>query len=145
MRLVLEKVIIAEQARVFRFFADPRNRPLWQRSLGSVTLQAAGKPRLGMRWHESPGGLVRVDVEITCFEPPKRWAERGVSRLGRLDLSLTFVPEEKATRVVLDAELELTWPLRSVSSLAKPLMAREMQHDLSQACQILEREGVRRA
>ena len=81
-------------------------------------------------------------MEIICFEPPTRWAERGISRVGELDLSLGFGAEGEATRIVLDAELKLAWPVRWAGRFAKPLMAREMKHDLARARRILEAERV---
>jgi len=39
MYIELERSIAAPSSKVFRFFADPQNRPLWQRSLKSVSVQ----------------------------------------------------------------------------------------------------------
>lgn len=138
MHLELERVILAPPLRVFEFFADPRNRPRWQRSLSSVTMLTQGEPGLGTRWQESPPGLGVVTMEITAFEPPTRWAERGVSKVGRLDLCLRFSTEGEGTRLRLDADLELPSFLRWGVGLAKPFMLREVRNDLARAAEILD-------
>ncbi len=140
MHIELESLVAAPASRVFQFFADPRQRPRWQRSLSDVTLETSEAPQLGTRWRESPAGLGTVHMEITTFDPPHRWAERGVSRLGRLDLTLTFHPEGASTRVVLHADLALPRLLALGAALVKPLMAREIKNDLARAASILEDE-----
>jgi hypothetical protein len=123
---------------VFRFFADPKNRPLWQRGLKSVSVQTPGEPGLGTRWLEAPLGLTTIELEVTAFEPPSRWAERGHSRFGSLELTLNFGAEGNTTRVSLLAWLRVARLLRPGAALAKPLIAREIKNDLARAARILE-------
>lgn len=140
MRIHLEHVIHASQEHVFAFFANPHQRPRWQRSLSSVSVETPGEPRRGTRWRESPTGLGVVSMEITVFDPPHRWAERGVSKAGQLDLLLIFHGEGARTRLVLDAELTLPRLLALGAPLAKPFILREIRHDLACAGRIVEEQ-----
>jgi len=138
MEIRLDQVIAAPPERVFHFFADPRQRPRWQRSLSQISLLTPGEPGLGTRWRESPVGLGAVTLEVTTHEPPRQWAERGSSALGELHLTLAFTPEGAGTRVALNATFGFPRPLRVVAWLMKPLILREIQNDMARAARILE-------
>jgi uncharacterized protein YndB with AHSA1/START domain len=138
MHFALSQRIKSPPLRVFEFFADPHNRPHWQRSLKSVAVETPGRPRLGTRWRESPLGLGSVAMEITAFEAPYRWSERGSSSFGSLELTLTFAAEASGTEVLLTSDLVLRAPLLLLEPLLKPLLRREMKQDLARAASILE-------
>jgi hypothetical protein len=97
-----------------------------------------GEPGLGSRWRESPVGLGEVTLEITTYDPPRQWAERGTSTLGKLELTLTFTPEGTGTRVTLNASLGFPRPLRLGAWLTKPLILREIKSDMARAARLLE-------
>jgi len=137
-----ERVIGAPPHQVFAFLSEPRNRPKWQRSLRRVEVLSRGETRLGTEWRETPFGIGTVAMRITEYDPPKRWAERGTSPLGRLDLTLTFEAVENRTRLRVDVQLE-TWPLvRFLARMGRPLMLREIRNDLAMAADILEHGNI---
>jgi hypothetical protein len=80
-------------------------------------------------------------MEISEFQSPTRWAERGRSKLGQLDLALSFAAEGETTRMLLEATFDLRWPLSWCSLVAKPMMLRGIRKDLERAASILEREA----
>ena len=138
MQIRLDEVIAAPPDRVFHFFSDPRQRPRWQRSLNRVSMLTPEEPGLGTRWRESPLGLGAIALEISAYDPPSQWAERGSSPLAQLELSLTFTPDGTGTRVALNATLRFARVLRVGAWLMKPLITREMQNDMARAARILE-------
>ena len=62
---------------LFRFLADPHNRPLWQASLRSVTDVDAGEPRAGMQWRDVTRFGVRPWMELTDLVPFRVIGEAG--------------------------------------------------------------------
>ena len=136
-RIELNKTLRVPPASAFEYFADPRNRPNWQRSLRRVELITAGPPALGTRWREWPLGLGEVELEIVRFERDRVWAEEAQTRLGRLTLVLVFEPAPTGTRLGVEATLTLppwaSWADRAVA----PLVRREIEGDLQRAARAL--------
>lgn len=125
--------------KVFRYLADPRNRPEWQSSLLSVTLVDRGEPRVGMTWRDNTMAGVRPTMEITQLVPFKLWVEESRWRGIRAALTLRFTAITGGCRV--DAEGSLAgdgpWsvPVRAAGKLAGPAI----RHDLGRAGEILTR------
>ncbi len=84
---------------MFRYLADPRNRPEWQSSLLSVTLLDRGEPRVGMSWRDNTMVGMRPTMEITELQPFRLWAEEGGWRGVRATLTLRFTAIAPGCRV----------------------------------------------
>lgn len=125
---------------MFRYLADPRNRPEWQSSLMSVTLEDRdAEPHVGLTWRDNTMAGVRPTMTITEMAPFTLWAEEGTWRGIVATLRLRFTATTSGTRV--DATGSLTgsgpWsvPVRVAGRLAGPAI----RHDLGRAGEILTR------
>lgn len=123
--------------RVFDYLADPRNRPEWQPSLMSVTLRDRGEPGLGTTWRETTVVGVRPRMEITAFEPPTLWAERGRWHGVSATLALRFVPDGSGCRILADGEVLGSGPWALPARLAGRLAGKAIAADLRRAGRVL--------
>ncbi len=125
--------------KVFRYLADPRNRPEWQSSLLSVTLLDRGEPRVGMTWRDNTMAGVRPTMEITELVPFRLWAEESRWRGIDAALTLRFTAIARGCRVdalgSLTGEGRWSIPVRGAGKLAGPAI----RHDLGRVEEILTR------
>lgn len=130
--------------KVFRYLADPRNRPEWQSSLLSVTLFDRGEPRVGTTWRDNTMTGLRPTMEITELVPFKLWAEVGHWRGVTASLTLRFTAITAGCRVDAVGTLSGTgpWsvPVRAAGKVAGPAI----RHDLGRVGEILTRGRLQR-
>jgi uncharacterized membrane protein len=122
---------------VYRYLADPLNRPEWQLSLRSVTVLDPGEPRVGMRWAETAVPAVRSQMQITRMEPFRVWAESGSWRgiTAELTLHFTAVPEGCRVSAQVSVSGRGGWSL--IARTAARLAPRVVRSDLDRAGRIL--------
>lgn len=74
---------------LFDYLSDPRRRPDWQASLSSVA-HVQGQGELGTTWTDVTAVGARPVLEVTGYERPRVWIERGnwrgITAVLRLDL-----------------------------------------------------------
>ena len=130
--------------KVFRYLADPRNRPEWQSSLLSVTLVDRGEPRVGMTWRDNTMVGLRPTLEITELVPFKLWAEVGHWRGITASLALHFTAISIGCRVDAVGSVSGSggWstPVKAAGKLAGPAI----RHDLGRVGEILTRGRLQR-
>lgn len=130
--------------KVFRYLADPRNRPEWQSSLLSVTLFDRGEPRVGMTWRDNTMAGVRPTMEITEMVPFRLWTEVGHWRGITAMLSLRFTAISIGCRVdalgSIDGSGVWSLPVKAAGRLAGPAI----RHDLARAGDIVTRGRLQR-
>jgi uncharacterized protein YndB with AHSA1/START domain len=138
MKTHLSILLPAPRRVLFAFLADPRNRPRWQSSIVSLEMTSDGAPRVGTTWTEHARGFGRFEMEITECVEGTRWAERGRSRTGAIELALTLDDgaEPGTTRVDLALVLRLSGPLQVLSWLAPPVLRPLMKSDLRRAARL---------
>lgn len=99
-------------AEVFAFFSDPANDPRWRPQVTEIARE--GTAAVGTRVHQvvaGPGGRgIPADIEITRYEPPTRYAFRGVAGPVRPVGEFTFTPagDGASTSVTFSLSAELT-------------------------------------
>lgn len=132
--------IAVPPAVAFDYLGDPRNRPEWQSSLLSVTLRdRSAEPHLAMAWRETTMVGVRPRMEITRFERPDVWAERGSWRGVEATLVLRFEERTAGCRVVADGSIGGRGAYAVPAALAGRLAGLAIGADLRKAAKILER------
>src|SRR5512141_1500009 len=87
---------------LFRFFAEPRNRPLWQSSLRDVTDVDPGEPRAGRRWLDVTKAGVRPRMQLTEVVPYRVITEIGTWRGVEGLLTLRFVKTGQGCRLTAE-------------------------------------------
>jgi hypothetical protein len=146
MQFVLVETLAAPREALFDIISDPRRRTEWQSSLRSVHVASEGAPRRGTRWHEFTRGGLRFDLEITEFERPLRWAERGRGRAADAGIDVRFEegPTRGTTRLVIDVEVTLKGLLKLAGPMVRRLMALALRSDLGKVAELARgKAGVR--
>lgn len=138
MQFVVVETLQAPREALFDIISDPRRRAEWQSSLRSVHVASEGKPRRGTRWHEYTRGGLRFDLEITEFERPVRWAERGGGRAADAALEVRFEegPTRGSTRLVIDVEVTLKGVLKLAGPMLRRLMPLALRGDLARVADL---------
>jgi len=138
MQFVVVETLNAPREAVFDVVSDPRRRTEWQSSLRSVHVHGSGKPGLGMRWYEYTRGGLRFDLEITAFERPSRWAERGGGRAANAALDVRFDegPTRGSTRLVIEVDVTLKGVLKLAEPMVRRLMPLALRGDLARVVEL---------
>lgn len=129
--------------QVFAYVIDPRTMPEWQHGCVSGHLDGP-TTRIGSRCTtvRRIGGREReVTTEITQYDPPRRWADRGLEGPIRALVAVTVVPI--ANRSGSRVTIELDFAGHGVGKLLVPLIvrrqaAREMPGNMARLKQRLE-------
>jgi uncharacterized protein YndB with AHSA1/START domain len=126
---------------LFRFLAEPRNRPLWQASLRTVTDVDAGEPRPGMQWRDVTRVGVRPWMEITELTPYRVLAETGTWRGVDGLLTMRFVGTPQGTRVTVEGRILGHGPFALAAAVSGRLAPETIRKDLLRASDVL-RQGA---
>jgi uncharacterized protein YndB with AHSA1/START domain len=128
---------------VFDYVTDPSTMPEWQQGCVSGKLDTP-TTRLGSKCTtvRKIGGRERaVTTEITEYDPPRRWADRGIDGPIRAIVAVTVEPLADGSRSRLTIELDFTG--HGIGKLLVPLVvrgqaAREMPENMKRLGQRLE-------
>ena len=127
---------------VFRYLADPRNRPEWQSSLMSMRLDDVdAEPAVGLRWSETTMVGLRAHMAITELEPFRLLGESG--RLGGITgtLVLHFTARSGGCRVRVEGTMAARGLLRLVAAAAARTAGPVAASDLRRAGRVLSARG----
>jgi uncharacterized protein YndB with AHSA1/START domain len=128
---------------VFAYVTDPSTMPEWQHGCVSGRLDAA-TTRVGSKCTtiRRIGGREReVTTEITEYDPPHRWADRGVDGPVRAIVAVAVEPLADRSRARLTIDLDFTG--QGIGKLLVPLIVRrqaagEMPENMRRLKQRLE-------
>lgn len=128
---------------VFTYVTDPRTMPEWQQGCMSGRLDtpttSVGSKCTTVR---AIGGRQReVTTEITEYDPPRRWADRGIEGPIRAIVAVTVEPLADGSRSRLTIDLDFTG--HGIGKVLVPLVvrrqaAREMPENMRRLKQRLE-------
>ena len=124
-------------ATLFRFLADPHNRPLWQASLKTVTDVDGGEPQLGMQWRDVTKVGIKPAMEITELTPFRVISETGTWRGVDGLLTLRFVKTQLGTRVTADGRLIGHGPFGLAAAVSGRWAPETIRKDLLRASEVL--------
>ncbi|WP_282580331.1 SRPBCC family protein [Nocardioides sp. InS609-2] len=127
---------------VFRYLADPRNRPEWQSSLLSVQLEDGdAEPRLGLSWSETTVIGMRAHLEITELVPYRVLGESA--RMGGIDgtLVLRFKARTGGCRIEVEGVMSAGGLMRYAAAAAARVASRVAISDLKRAGRVLSTRG----
>lgn len=121
---------------VFAYVTDPTHMPEWQQGCLSGALDGP-TTRLGSRCttvRRIGGGERSVTTEITEYDPPRRWADRGIDGPVRALVGVTVEPLADGTRSRVTIVLDFAG--HGIGKLLVPLVvrrqaAREMPANMS--------------
>jgi uncharacterized protein YndB with AHSA1/START domain len=128
---------------VFPYVIDPSTMPEWQQGVVRGHMDGA-TTRVGSKCTtiRRIGGREReVITEITEYDPPRRWADRGISGPIRAIVAVTVEPLADGSRSKVTIEVDFTG--HGIGKLLVPLIvrrqaAREMPENMTRLKQRLE-------
>jgi uncharacterized protein YndB with AHSA1/START domain len=109
---------------VFAYVIDPRTFPEWQQGVVSGHMDAP-TTRVGSKCTtiRRIGGREReVNTAITEYDPPQRWADRGIDGPIRAIVAVTVEPLADGSRSRLTIEVDFTG--HGIGRLLVPLIVR---------------------
>jgi hypothetical protein len=124
-------------AVLFRYLADPGNRPAWQSSLKAVVDVDPGEPREGMRWRDVTKVGVRPHLELTELVPFRVLSEVGTWHGVEGHLTLRFVQVGDGTRVTAEGKVVGRGPYAVAAAVAGRLAPATIKADLERASERL--------
>jgi uncharacterized protein YndB with AHSA1/START domain len=124
-------------AVLFRYLADPRNRPEWQSSLRSVTDVDPGEPHAGMQWRDVTKVGIKPWMEITELTPYRVLSETGTWRGVDGLLTLRFVKTQQGTRVTAEGRLIGHGPFALAAAVSGRWAPETIRKDLLRASEVL--------
>jgi len=122
---------------LFRFLADPRNRPLWQSSLRTVADVDAGEPHAGQHWRDVTKVGIKPWMELTEVVPFRVISETGTWRGVDGLLSLRFLKTSQGTRVTAEGRLIGHGPFGLAASVSGRWAPETIRKDLLRASDVL--------
>jgi ligand-binding SRPBCC domain-containing protein len=127
---------------VFAYVTDSETLPEWQTNTVSVINETGGPLRQGSRLrevHRAPLGREAASlVEVSAFEPNKRFDLRILEGPLPIDASHTFTAENDGTRIDFAAEGQPGGPMRLLEPLLARLLHRQFEGYYAQLKQNLE-------
>jgi uncharacterized protein YndB with AHSA1/START domain len=126
---------------VFRFLADPRNRPLWQASLRAVDDVDAGEPRVGMTWRDVTKVGIKPSMTITELAPYRLLTETGSWRGVDGLLTLRFVKTRSGTRLTAEGRMVGHGAFAVAAVVTNRLAPETIRKDLLRASDVLRASG----
>jgi uncharacterized protein YndB with AHSA1/START domain len=126
-----------EPATLFQFLAEPRNRPLWQSSLRTVTHIDAGEPHPGMHWRDVTKVGIRPQMQLTELVPYRVIAETGT--WGGVDglLTLRFVKTSQGCRLTAEGRLIGHGVFKVAAAVSGRFAPETIRKDLLRASEVL--------
>jgi uncharacterized protein YndB with AHSA1/START domain len=125
-------------ATLFRFLADPHNRPLWQTSLRTVTDCQDGDPHRGMQWRDVTRVGIKPWMEITELTPYRVITETGSWHGVDGLLTLRFVKTGKGTRITAEGRLIGHGPFARAAAMSGRWAPETIRKDLLRASEVLD-------
>ena len=122
---------------LFRFLADPRNRPLWQASLRTVTDVDDGEPHPGMQWRDVTKVGLKPWMELTDLVPFRLIGEAGTWHGVDGLLNLRFLKVQQGTRITAEGRLIGRGPFAVAAAVSGRWAPETVRKDLQRASQIL--------
>jgi uncharacterized protein YndB with AHSA1/START domain len=122
---------------VFRFLADPRNRPMWQASLRAVADVDEGEPRVGMRWRDVTKVGIRPHMEITELTPYRLLVETGTWRGVDGVLTMRFLKIQEGTRLTAEGRMVGRGAFAIAAAVTNRLAPQTIRKDLLRASEVL--------
>jgi uncharacterized protein YndB with AHSA1/START domain len=123
--------------QLFQFLAEPRNRPLWQHSLRTVTDVDEGQPHVGQQWRDVTKVGIRPAMELTELTPYRVIAETGTWRGVDGLLTLRFLKTAHGTRLTAEGRLIGHGPFALAAAVSGRWAPETIRKDLLRASDVL--------
>lgn len=124
-------------AVLFRYLAEPRNRPEWQSSLRSVIDVDPGEPHAGMHWRDVTKVGIKPQMQLTEVTPFRTLTELGTWYGVDGLLTLHFLKVGGGTRVTAEGQVTGRGPFAVAAAVAGRFAPGSIKADLERAARTL--------
>jgi len=125
---------------LFRFLAEPRNRPRWQSSLRTVADIDRGEPHPGQHWRDVTKVGIRPQMQLTELVPYRLISETGHWHGVDGLLSLKFLKIQQGTRVTAEGRLIGRGAFALAAAVSGRWAPETIRKDLLRASEVLSQE-----
>jgi uncharacterized protein YndB with AHSA1/START domain len=122
---------------LFRFLAEPRNRPRWQSSLRTVVEIDPGDPHPGMHWRDVTKAGIRPHMQLTELVPYRVITEIGTWRGVDGVLTLRFLKTAQGTRLTAEGRLIGHGVFKVAAAVSGRFAPETIRKDLLRASEVL--------
>jgi hypothetical protein len=126
-----------EPAALFRYLAEPRNRPEWQSSLRAVADVDEGEPHAGMQWRDITKVGIKPHMQLTELTPFRTIAELGTWHGVDGLLTLRFLKTGEGTRLTAEGRVIGRGPFAVAAAVAGRWAPATIEADLRRASNAL--------
>ena len=124
-------------SELFRFLAEPRNRPLWQSSLRSVSDVDEGEPHPGQHWRDVTKVGIKPQMQLTELVPYRVISETGTWRGVDGLLTLRFLKTSSGTRLTAEGRVIGHGPFALAAAVSGRFAPETIRKDLLRASEVL--------
>ena len=118
---------------LFRYLAEPRNRPEWQSSLRAVDDIDPGEPHEGMHWRDITKVGIKPHLQLTEVIPFRTLSEIGTWHGVDGLLTLRFVKVGDGTRLTAEGRVIGRGPFAVAAAVAGRWAPAAIKADLERA------------
>jgi uncharacterized protein YndB with AHSA1/START domain len=137
--VTIETHIARPVREVFAYATDPAKLATWQTNTVSAVQEGDGPLGVGTRLHEvhrGPGGKEMPSVvEVSAYEPGRRFGLRMVEGALPIHADITFAPNDQGTVLRFRTFGQPTGAMR----LLQPVLRRAMRRQFAEHCANLKR------
>jgi uncharacterized protein YndB with AHSA1/START domain len=122
---------------LFRYLADPHNRPEWQSSLKAVADVDPGEPHAGMHWRDITKVGIKPHMQLTEVVPFRTLSEVGTWHGVDGLLTLRFLKVGEGTRLTAEGRVIGRGPFAIAAAVAGRWAPATIRADLERAAQLV--------
>lgn len=130
---------------VFAYVTDPAKFPRWQSEVIEAELLSDGPMAAGSRARgvgKFLGRRLEVTIEVTAFEPGRKFAFRSLTGPVKSENSFTFEQSDRGTMVTESADAEMGGFLGLADPLIGRTLQRQFETNLATLKDLLENGGA---
>jgi uncharacterized protein YndB with AHSA1/START domain len=140
-KVELSVIINRPVAEVFAFVTDPANNAKWQDGLVESRLVSSGSVGVGAQITDVRKFIGRdmdSKLEVTAFEPNKKFGEKVISGPLKFEIIETFEPSGDGTKVSLLAQGEPGGFFKLAEGMVQKQLQGQLEGDAQRLKKVLE-------
>ena len=134
-------VINRPVADVFAFFTEPANNPKWEEGLIECRMASPGPMGVGaqvLEVRKFMGRHMESTLEVTAYEPNKKYAVKVASGPIQFDLSAMFETVGDGTKISTSGQGEPGGFFKLAEGLVKKQLQSQVEGDMGRLKKVLE-------
>lgn len=136
----IEKSIVIDKPveEVFAYMSDGSKAPNWQGGLEAVEGQANAVGEQYTEVRKFMGREMRSVLELTAFEPNKRWGAKVIKGPVPYEVTVQLTPQDGGTQMTTHIEGEPTGFFKVAEGMVKGQLEKSIEEDNNRLKKILE-------